>query len=195
MLNYDQNETRFSIWAPTATSVKLYLNNNVFLLKRHINGVWQEVVHGDWHGFSYNYKVVVDGKASFVNDPYAKAMTANSAKSVIVNLAKMNTPHINESKRPRLQHLQDAIIYELHVRDATIHDGSGVANRGTFLGLTETDTKTANGFSTALSYIKELGCTHVQLLPINDFARVNESNPKDDYNWGYDPLYFQVARR
>ena len=190
--DYNQNETRFSIWAPTATSIKLYLNNNVFLLKRHINGVWQRVVHGDWHGFSYNYKVVVDGKASFVNDPYAKAMTANSAKSVIVNLAKMNTPHINESERPRLQHLQDAIIYELHVRDATIHDGSGVANRGTFLGLTETDTKTANGFSTALSYIKELGCTHVQLLPINDFARVNESNPKDDYNWGYDPLYFQV---
>ena len=54
---------------------------------------------------------------------------------------------------------------------------SGVTNKGKFLGLAEIDTTTRDGYSTALSYIKELGCTHVQLLPINDFARVDELNP------------------
>ncbi|WP_249305746.1 type I pullulanase [Lederbergia citrea] len=188
----EKEVTTFSIWAPTASSVKLYLNNNIFLLKKLKNGVWERKIEGDWHGFTYEYEISVNGKTSFVNDPYAKAMLANSAKGVVVDFSRTNQLNFDKLKRPKLEHLQDAIIYELHVRDATIQKESGVVNRGKFLGLTELDTKTPNGYSTAISYIKELGVTHVQLLPINDFARVNESYPEDDYNWGYDPLYFQV---
>ncbi|MBO0588043.1 type I pullulanase [Sporosarcina sp. E16_8] len=190
--DYEDSATTFSIWAPTATSVKLYLDSRYFLLHRQKSGLWQLNVDGDWHGFSYDYEIIVNGQTTRLNDPYAKAMLANSEKSVIIDPARTNPPNFSKRNRPKLQHLQDAIIYELHVRDATNQDESGVVNRGKFLGLTETATTTTNGFSTALTYMKELGCTHVQLLPINDFARVDETSPNDDYNWGYDPLFFQV---
>lgn len=190
--DYEHSATTFSIWAPTATSVKLNLDNRDFLLNRHKSGLWQLKMDGDWHGFAYDYKVIVNGQTTRLNDPYAKAMLANSEKSVIIDPARTDPPNFNKRNRPKLQNLQDAIIYELHVRDATNQEESGVVNRGKYLGLTETATTTKNGFSTALTYMKELGCTHVQLLPINDFARVDETSPNDDYNWGYDPLYFQV---
>ena len=180
--------TEFSIWAPTATSVKLYLNNNFFLLQRCERGVWSRKLDGDWHGFAYEYEIIVNGHSSSVNDPYAKASLVNSVKSVIVDFARTDQSNGTYLIRPKLKSLQDAIIYELHVRDATIHSESGVTNKGKFLGLTETSTTTPNGYSTAISYMKELGITHVQLLPIHDFARVNELNPTEDYNWGYDPL-------
>ncbi|MEK4711745.1 type I pullulanase [Sporosarcina sp. FSL K6-5500] len=190
--DYEHSATTFSIWAPTATSVKLNLDNRDFLLNRQKSGLWQLKIDGDWHGFSYDYKVIVNGQTTRLNDPYAKAMLANSEKSVIIDPARTDPPNFNKRNRPKLQNLQDAIIYELHVRDATNQEESGVVNRGKYLGLTETATTTKNGFSTALTYMKELGCTHVQLLPINDFARIDETSPNDDYNWGYDPLYFQV---
>ena len=190
--DYEQSATTFSVWAPTATSVKLCLNNNKHKMLRNDKGIWNIKIHGDWHGFTYDYQAHINGKTIHVNDPYAKALLANSEKSVVIDLGRTNPLHYEEQNRPKLQNLQDAIIYELHVRDATIHKNSGVVDKGKFSGLTEIETTNPNGFSTALSYIKELGCTHVQLLPINDFARVDELHPKDNYNWGYDPLYFQV---
>ncbi|MFJ7936452.1 type I pullulanase [Sporosarcina sp. NPDC096371] len=191
-IDYDDSATTFSIWAPTATSVQVQLDNRCFSLNREDNGLWKIKIDGDWHGFTYDYQVIVNGQTKRLNDPYAKAMLANSEKSVIIDPAKTDLPNFNKQNRPTLQNLQDAIIYELHVRDATNQVDSGVVNRGKFLGLTETATTTKNGFSTALTYMKELGCTHVQLLPINDFARVDETSPNVSYNWGYDPLYFQV---
>jgi len=190
--DYEDSATTFSIWAPTATSVKLYIDNRYFLLNRQKSGLWKIKVDGDLHGFAYDYQIIVNGQTTRLNDPYAKAMLSNSEKSVIIDPARTDSPNFSKRNRPKLQNLQDAIIYELHVRDATNQEESGVVNRGKFLGLTETATTTKNGFSTALTYMKELGCTHVQLLPINDFARVDETSPNDDYNWGYDPLYFQV---
>lgn len=185
----DQSGTTFSIWAPTATSVKLSLNNLLLSLNRQEKGVWEIRVNGEWHGTSYNYQIEVNGNTTIVNDPYAKGMLANSEKGVVIDFARTEQSEIT---RPQLGNLQDAIIYEMHVRDATIHGESGVINKGKYSGLAEMNTVTENGYSTALSYIKELGCTHVQILPINDFARVNELHPEEDYNWGYDPLYFQV---
>lgn len=186
---YKKTNTTFAIWAPTATAIKLYLNNNSHIMNRQKNGIWKLKIDGDWHGYSYDYEIIVNGEIKRVNDPYAKAMLANSSKSVIVDFARTE---MIQSNRPKIEKLQDAIIYELHVRDATIQEESGVLNRGKYLGLTEKSTTTPNGFSTALSYLKELGITHVQLLPINDFARVDELTPEKDYNWGYDPLFFQV---
>ena len=188
---YGVNATTFSVWAPTATCVKLCLNEQVFSLKRGSRGIWESAITGNWHGFPYQYEVTVNGQTERVNDPYSKALLVNSEKSVVVNLAKTDPVNFTETIRPK-QHLQDAIIYELHIRDATIQETAGVLNRGKFLGLTETNTATENGYSTGISYIKELGCTHVQLLPINDYARVDEKHPDKVYNWGYDPLYFQV---
>ena len=188
---YEPAETTFSVWTPTATSVNLVIKGKIHPLKRGDYGVWSSAIAGDLHGVPYQYEVTVNGQSNLVNDPYSKALLANSEKSVVVDLAKTNPSGFAETTRPK-HHLQDAIIYELHVRDTTIQKESGVLNKGKFIGLTETDTATKNGYSTGISYIKELGCTHVKLLPINDYARVNEINPENDYNWGYDPLFFQV---
>ncbi|WP_339230296.1 type I pullulanase [Oceanobacillus sp. FSL K6-2867] len=183
--------TIFSVWAPTAISVKIILNEVSYLLNKLGQGVWRLELEGDWHGQPYEFEVFVNGSIRRVNDPYAKALVANSKKAVAVDFARTEQLGISQ-KRPSIKQLQDAIIYELHVRDATIDPESGVLNRGKFLGLAETETTTKNGFSTGLSYLKELGCTHVQLLPVNDFARVDELHPDDAYNWGYDPLFFQT---
>ncbi|QUW22985.1 type I pullulanase [Sporosarcina sp. Marseille-Q4063] len=189
---YEETATTFSVWAPTATCVTLFLGDQIYALKRGKNGIWSSKISGNWHEFPYQYEVTVNGQTTRVNDPYSKALLVNSEKSVVVDLSKTNPAGFAEHIRPEQQHLQDAIIYELHVRDATMQEAGGIYNKGKFLGLTEANTTTENGYSTGISYIKELGCTHVQILPINDFARVNEQQPEKDYNWGYDPLYFQV---
>ncbi|WP_096189883.1 type I pullulanase [Evansella halocellulosilytica] len=189
---YRKEATSFTIWAPIATSVKLFLDNNIFYMKKLSRGVWKADILGDWHGAVYEYELIVNGELVRVNDPYTKGMLANSEKGVVIDLERTNSPFINNQERPSLTRAQDAVIYELHVRDASIHENSGVTHKGKFLGLAEKETKTANGYSTGLSYIKELGVTHVQLLPINDFARVDENDPAQHYNWGYDPLFFQV---
>jgi len=187
--DYCRNQTVFTIWAPTAVSVVLLLDKQPYDLLKTERGIWTVTIPGDWHGASYQYKVTVNGKPTVVNDPYAKAMLPNSKAGVVVELArtKQSPSYTKHTIEP-----SEAIIYELHVRDATIHEASGVETKGKFLGLAEKNTTTPQGYSTALSYIKELGCTHVQLLPVNDFARVDELTPDKDYNWGYDPLYYQV---
>ncbi|WP_067726678.1 type I pullulanase [Oceanobacillus damuensis] len=185
------DSTIFTVWSPTATAINLVLNSEMYAMDKSEKGVWRIDLEGDWHGFAYEYEITINGVTQLVNDPYAKSMLANSKKGVVVNFSRADQA-VSTRNRPAISNLQDAIIYELHVRDATIQRESGVLNRGKFLGLAEKDTATPNGFSTGLSYLKELGCTHVQLLPINDFARVDELQPEKQYNWGYDPLYFQV---
>ncbi|MFA9456818.1 type I pullulanase [Halalkalibacter sp. AB-rgal2] len=187
-----KDETKFRLWAPTATSVKLYINNNMMSLKKYENGIWQEEIQGDMHGMPYEYELVVNGEVVRAIDPYTKALLANSEKGVVVDLKRLKGSTKVERNCHEIAVLNDAIIYEIHVRDATISEKSGVREKGKFIGLTETKTTTPNGFSTGISYIKDLGITHVQLLPINDFARVNELEPEESYNWGYDPLFFQV---
>jgi pullulanase len=88
---------------------------------------------------------------------------------------------------------QDAVIYELHVRDASIHPSSGILRKGKYLGLTETGTRNSGGLSTGLDHIRELGVTHVHLLPVYDYYSVDESRPDSvQYNWGYDPLNYNA---
>ena len=83
----------------------------------------------------------------------------------------------------------DAVIYECHIRDLSIDKSSGVApqHRGKFLAMCRPNTK-CEGVGTCLEHLKELGITHVQLLPVEDYATVDEAHPeKAQYNWGYDP--------
>ncbi|MBU9713804.1 type I pullulanase [Evansella tamaricis] len=190
--SFGKDGTLFSLWAPTATSVIISLNNKLYSLNRSEKGVWSTYIEGNWHGAVYEFEITINGKVEWVIDPYAKGLLANSEKGVVIDPEKTVPFHGKRIDRPKIDSLFDTIIYELHVRDATVSQSSGVHNKGTFLGLTETNTMTSGGFSTGLSYIKELGITHVQLLPINDFARVDELKPENQYNWGYDPLFFQV---
>ena len=87
----------------------------------------------------------------------------------------------------------DAIIYELHVRDLSSDESSDIQNTGKFLGLTETGTTTASGIPTGLDHMKDLGITHLHLLPVYDYASVDETqSDKPQFNWGYDPENYNV---
>lgn len=192
---YSPERTIFLLWAPTATRCRLKLrqpNTEVPVLKemtRGDRGVWVATVEGDLDGYEYTYCVCVNLIWNEAVDPYAVAVTANGEKGVIVDLHQ--TPTVIKP-RTGFNSATDAIIYEVHVRDLTIHPNSGVEKKGLYQGAAEWGTTNSHGFPTALSYMKELGITHIELLPVNDFVGVDELGDKEDYNWGYNPLHYNV---
>ncbi|GGM19084.1 type I pullulanase [Paraliobacillus quinghaiensis] len=186
---YTPEETSFSVWAPTATKLVLVLEGQQYEMTKESRGVWTTTVFGDYHLARYHFLVTVNGQQQKVNDPYAKSLTPNSEEGVVLDLGRTDPVDYRSVTYPEVNR-EDAVIYELHIRDATISKANGVKHKGKFLGLTERNTKSPDGYSTALSYISQLGITHVQLLPVQDYARVNDLDPNSGYNWGYDPLFF-----
>ena len=210
-LTYSPSSSLFRIWAPTADKAQLLLYNKgeegeqtaLVNMKKDINGTWVTKMNGDLKGRFYTFRVEVNGKwLNEVPDPYAKAVGINGKRAMVINLNESNPSDWKKDKSPVFSPLPlrrgvggevDAIIYELHIRDATIATNSGVKNKGKYLGLTETGTKNDEGLSTGLDHLKELGVTHIHLLPCFDFNSVDESQPdKSQYNWGYDPLNYNV---
>jgi pullulanase len=106
---------------------------------------------------------------------------------------KTNPPDFEHYIFPKQRNLTEAIIYETSIRDISKHTDSSVHHKGLYLGLCEENTKSSKHISTALNHIKELGVTHVQILPAFDFSfeSVDEKNP-EKYNWGYDPQNYNV---
>ncbi|HHY19123.1 MAG TPA: type I pullulanase [Firmicutes bacterium] len=194
---WTKEQTVFCLWAPTATSVELKLVNDqkcsYLPLTKFDQGLWQITIKGDLHGVHYNYLVRHKKNEYEVVDPYAKAVTINGAMGVVVDLSKTNPPRWFDIGIPKLNSFTEAIVYEVHVRDFSIAKNSGITNKGLFLGFTESNTVGPSGVLTGLSHLKELGVTHVQLLPIYDYATVDEKNPQAYYNWGYDPLNFNAV--
>ena len=200
-LTYSPKQSIFRIWSPTAEKAQIVFYKNgdggeptVLQECKDLNGTWIAKVPGDMKGKFYAFKVMINGKwLNEVPDPYAKAVGVNGKRAMVVDLKETNPAGWEKDKSPFFKNKTDAILYELHVRDASIAENSGIKNKGKFLGLTETGTKNAEGLSTGLDHIKELGVTHVHLLPSFDFNSVDESKPdKPQYNWGYDPLNYNV---
>ena len=197
---YSKSKTAFRVWAPTASAVSLITYTSaegtastgvVTAMKSDVNGTWTASLNGDKSGLIYNYRVTVDGVMREAVDPYVRATTVNGLRGVVVDLSKTD-PKGWSTKKPAFSGKpSDAVVYELHVRDLSIDTSSGVkpVNAGKYLAFTETKTRNA-GVSTAVASIKELGVTHVELLPIFDFASVDEKNPS--FNWGYDPQNYNV---
>ncbi|MEH7414669.1 type I pullulanase [Neobacillus drentensis] len=185
----------FKLWAPTATGVKLKLRSTangyseIIKMRRDDFGVWSVCMNRDLEFYQYSFLVLVNQEWREAVDPYVKAVTANGEQGVIVNLEKTARPRLSI---PPLENPVEAIIYETHIRDFTIDDNSGVKNKGLYLGAGELDTKSMDDEVTGLSYVKELGITHIEFLPFNDFAGVDELNPAEQYNWGYNPLHFNT---
>jgi pullulanase len=191
-VTYETNQSIFKIWAPTATAVRLKLASpdgelEIINMVREVNGIWRLTKEADLDGYRYTYLICVNLKWQEAVDPYARALTVNGQEGVIINLEKTRSP---KPILPSLEHPVDAIIYETHIRDFTIHPKSGVKAKGTYLGGGEI-TSSEVGL-TGLAYIKDLGVTHIELMPVNDFIGVDEQNTKKDYNWGYNPLHFNV---
>ncbi len=92
-----------------------------------------------------------------------------------------------------MKNITDAVIYEMHHRDFSVHPSSGIVNKGKFIALTEKDVVSGLGDKTGIDHLKELGVTHVHILPSYDFNSVDESNlPSNQYNWGYDPYNYNA---
>ncbi len=191
---YTPESTQFALWAPTAVSVMLKvregLRTNVYTMYRGDKGVWRTKVTGDLKKAFYTYLIDRNGELVESIDPYAYSSNANSRESAVIDLNEIEQI-VDYAPRGDIKAETDAIIYECNVRDMTSHVYTGTQSHGTFLALTE-DHTSWKGLPTGLAYIKSLGVTHVQFMPVMDFATVDENRPKRSYNWGYDPVQYLV---
>lgn len=190
---YMPERTTFSLWSPDRSNVQLWLDGQTHPMQQvtEFNGytdVYQVIVPGDHRLKPYHF--LVDGIS--VRDPYGRMVEPNSNNNIVMDLSRTQLPG-DWSPRPGLAEREDSIIYELHVRDFTIDPSSGVPvdQRGKFLGLVEHGT-THNGAKTGLDHLIELGITHVQLMPVYDFASCPNVNEISCYNWGYDPRNYNI---
>ena len=193
-VTYTKKSTKFKIWTPVAKYVKIELispngENLLYSLTYKNSGLWRAEVDGDLEGYKYRYVVYVNGKESIVQDPYAIASNANGEYGFVVdksNFYKM------KNKSNFSGNILDAVLYETSVRDFTIDSSMNFKNKGKFLGVIEAGIKTKSGLSAGIDYLKELGITHVQFMPIFDFDGVDENKRESQYNWGYNPHQFFV---
>ncbi|MEH6748461.1 MAG: type I pullulanase [Maribacter arcticus] len=200
--NYSKESTLFKLWSPTAEEVKLRLfktgnasnSYETFSLKSAKSGIWQKEVTKDLDGIYYTYQVKINGRwLEETPGIYAKAVGVNGNRAMVLDLNTTNPDKWEKDKGPHISHLNKAIIYELHIRDMTIHPESGSSLPGSYLGLVEQGTKGPNNVSTAIDHLKELGITHVHLLPTFDHYSIDETNlDTPQYNWGYDPQNHNV---
>lgn len=201
-LQWSPRQSVFKVWSPSATQMELRIYadaqtntpEKVVTMVLGKNGVWSTGMSGNLLGKLYTFRALHQGQWSDeVPDPYAKAVGINGKRAMVVDLAATHPQGWGSDKAPVLKSPTDAIVYELHVRDASIAANSGIRQKGLFLGLIEKGTRNAAGLATGLDHLKELGVTHVHLLPSFDYNSVDESQPKKaQYNWGYDPLNYNV---
>jgi pullulanase len=193
--HYTKDRTCFWVWSPIATQVKLelkYPNKTETLeMTRGDKGVWNLTVVGNCEGVSYVYLLKINGNWQEAIDPYAYSSTPNHKRSVVLDIEKTQIP-LKKEGLPQFKSFTDAVIYEMHVRDFSVNPNSGIINKGKFLGVIEEGTKTKLGHKTGFDYVKTLGVTHLQLLPVYDFGSVEEENQFKYYNWGYDPVQYNV---
>lgn len=200
--NYSKDETLFKVWAPTAEDVVLniYKDGNKSTVKESFQmeydkkGVWSVKVEGDLHKTYYTYTINADGNVNETGDVYAKACGVNSLRSMVVDLSRTNPEGWEEDKHV-VYPLDETEIWEIHIGDFSNDINSGVKEeyRGKYLAFTEENTtlKNDNVHPTCLSYLKDLGITHVHLLPSFDYGSVDESK-NEGFNWGYDPVNYNV---
>ncbi|MBY7102199.1 type I pullulanase [Bacillus sp. 6YEL31] len=197
---YSPQHTKFRVWAPTASEAKLVTykkwNDKIgteINMQQGEKGTWKAEIKGNQKGLFYTYKVKIGNKWTEAVDPYVRAASVNGDKGVVIDLNETNPKKWKANKKPEFKKPEDAIIYELHVRDLSIQPESGIKQKGKYLGVTEKGTKGPEGVKTGLDHMKDLGVTHVQFLPIFDYASVNEETLNEpQYNWGYDPKNFNV---
>lgn len=207
---YRPETTAVRLWAPTAWEVRLLLfqdaTNASFQaipMSRDSGGIWSADLEGDMVGRYYLYEVTFLPAGSAkptvyrVNDPYARGCSANSGRTLIYDPRKTDPEGWDRDHFVSMKNNTDAVLYEVHIRDFTINKNSGVSDdkRGKYLGMVQPVTKTPGGAASGLDHLKELGVTHVHLLPCFDYAGGDERQAADAYtwyNWGYDPVLYNT---
>ena len=199
---YTPQKTAFMLWAPTAEAVKVNIFNegidsqaiSSVEMNRDDNGQWSAEIDEDLNGMFYTFNVCIDGKwLDETPGVMAKAVGVNGKRAAILDLNSTDPEGWENDKRPELKSFNDIILYEMHHRDFSLDSFSGIENRGKFLALTEEGTKNIYGQATGIDHLKELGITHVHILPSYDYASVDETKLDiPQYNWGYDPQNYNV---
>lgn len=206
---YSPSSTTFKVWAPTASgvAVKLYATGSsgeagaqdlsVTAMTKGEKGVWSVKINGDIKNRYYTYLVTVGGVTRETADIYAKASGVNGNRSMVVNLPETNPQGWEKDRHVLYDDPTDAVVWEVHVKDFSSSEVSGISlrHRGKYLAFTENGTTLADkgSYPTCIEYLKQLGVTHVQLLPVYDYATVNEEETEsNEFNWGYDPKNYNV---
>ena len=201
---WSPSETLFKLWAPTAdhAAVRLYRTGNPdakdliaeLPMEPSVNGTWELRKAGDLNGIYYTFVVTIGAYTAEACDPYAKTTGVNGMRAMVIDMASTNPDGWELDADPNGDlNFTDAVIYELHVRDLSIDPSSGIHNKGKFLGVIETGTTTPSGIPTGLDHMKNLGITHLHLLPVYDYGSVDETRlDQPQFNWGYDPTNFNT---
>ena len=203
-VDYSPSCTAFSLWSPNADSVQLSLYESAESsaplctrwLKRQKDGSWQASVKGDLRGKFYAFRVwdpLLQYEQEESPGIFATAVGVNGRRGAIIDMRSTDPEGWSSDCRPAMDRVADAVVYELHHRDYSIHPSSGVEHKGKFLALTEHGTLSPEGLATGIDHLKQLGVTHVQILPSYDYGSIDETRLADNrYNWGYDPVNYNV---
>lgn len=200
---YTPASTTFSLWAPTAEEVRLMFfsegsgGNPYETIPMTLNaedGTWHATVNQDLQGKFYAFNVKIDGKwqgdTPGIN---ARAVGVNGKRAAVIDMKSTNPVGWENDKGPVVKSPADIVLYEVHHRDFSVDSTSGIKNKGKYLAMTEQGTRNPDNLATGIDHLKELGVTHVHILPSYDFASVDESNLQENkYNWGYDPQNYNV---
>ena len=192
--------TTFRLWAPTASDVKVNIFSagnggtaeSTYPLAKGAKGVWTYTHDQNLNGKYYTYTVTTCMGVNEAVDPYARSAGLNGLRGMILDLDKTDpdgwdsTPFDN----PAVENYTDAEIWEIHIRDFS-NKISSSQYKGKYLAFTETGLTNSSGMPVGIDYLKELGITHVHLLPSYDYASVDESK-NNQFNWGYDPQNYNV---
>ncbi len=206
---YSKESTSFKLWAPTAEKVTLKLfskgsdeeEDSRLIAETEMDydqssGVWSTLAKGNLEGDYYTYEVTVNGKTNETVDPYARAAGVNGKRSMVCELSKTDPEGWNDDSFERVSAQTEAIIWEVHVKDFSSSESSGVSekNRGKYLAFTESETTLNNegSIKTCVDYLKDMGINYVQINPFYDYGSVDESGDNSQFNWGYDPVNYNV---
>lgn len=213
---YTKEATTFKVWAPTAKSVKVNfyatgsdkeegakdLGSKELTLDEK-TGVYSVKADGDLANTYYTYTVTAASIADStkvttkeIPDVYSVATGVNGKRSMVCDLSSTNPEGWDQDKHVLTDDIADASIWEIHVKDFSYSESSGVSakNRGKYLAFTELGTTLNNlgSIPTCVDYLKELGISYVQINPMYDFGSVDEAGSDAQFNWGYDPVNYNV---
>ena len=201
-LKVNQKGTHFSLWSPQATAAKVYIYDtdrnstpiDTLMMTKGDNGVWRVSVAQQLYGKFYTFSIEYNGKwLDETPGVWAKAVGTNGRRAAIIDFSTTNPEGWDADKGPEVKAITDVIIYEMHHRDFSVHPSSGIVNKGKFIALTEQGTRSLLGDKTGIDHLKELGVTHIHILPSYDYNSVDETQlPSNQYNWGYDPYNYNA---
>ena len=186
---YDPRQTQFAFWSNIAEQMEVRLYDGeafeTVALQKGTDDFWRATIKGNHIGKYYTVRSFQNGQWSEESPGiFAKAVSVNGKRAAIVDLQETNPDGWENDVRPAMPDMTDIVVYETHIRDFTMSPNSGVVHKGKFLGMTE---------DAPLNYLKELGITHLQILPMFDYGSIDETTlAKDRYNWGYDPVNYNV---